>query len=126
MRLAALGDLPLILPTDQHGLRATVDTVFAAVRARPRVVAEIDSLALLMGAVRERIGATLQPGTAAPVDDLGLFSAPLAEEAAARDKLLARVSDDELSPAALAARVVAVDVARELVASGLWRGAPWL
>ena len=126
VRLAALGELPLILPTEPHGLRVTVDTAFAAARTRPRVVAEIDSLALVMRAVRAGIGATIQPGAAAPADDPGLFSAPVADEAAARDNLLASVSDDELSPAALAARVVAVDVARELVGSGLWRGATWL
>ncbi|MCG3102225.1 LysR family transcriptional regulator, partial [Burkholderia metallica] len=33
------------------------------------------------------------------------------------------VSDDELSPAGLAARVVLADVAREIVAAGGWPGA---
>ncbi|MNF09680.1 hypothetical protein D3C80_2104030 [compost metagenome] len=40
-----------------------------------------------------------------------------------RRNLLTTLSDDELSPAALAARVVIVDVARELVAQRRWPGA---
>ncbi|HYJ99273.1 MAG TPA: LysR family transcriptional regulator, partial [Burkholderiaceae bacterium] len=37
--------------------------------------------------------------------------------------LLASISDDELSPAGLAARVVMTDVARALVQAGRWPGA---
>jgi LysR family tcuABC transcriptional regulator len=37
--------------------------------------------------------------------------------------MLASISDDELSPAGLAARVVLVDVARQLVQEGRWPGA---
>ena len=63
-RLAQLGTLPLILPSGTHGLRALIDAAFARVRVAPRVVAEIDGLALLMDAVRAGRGATIQPGAA--------------------------------------------------------------
>jgi LysR family tcuABC transcriptional regulator len=36
---------------------------------------------------------------------------------------LCSLSDDELSPAALAARVVLADCARQVVAAGRWQGA---
>jgi LysR family tcuABC transcriptional regulator len=37
--------------------------------------------------------------------------------------VLVSLSDDELSPAALATRVVIADIARTLVRDGLWAGA---
>jgi LysR family tcuABC transcriptional regulator len=123
LRFASLAGVPLVLPTRAHGLRHRVDTAFAAARLQPLVVAEIDSLALVMQAVRAGLGASIQPGAAAPDEDDGLRVLPLADHAAARDNLLASLSDDELSPAALATRVVVADLARELVTQGRWRGA---
>jgi LysR family transcriptional regulator, regulatory protein for tcuABC len=124
LRLASLGALPLILPTGPHGLRSTLDTAFAAARVAPNIVAEIDSLAMLMDAVRAGLGATLQPGAAiARVDAGSLVVREVADAAASRPSLLVSVSDDELSPAALATRVVLADVARDLVRQGRWPGA---
>jgi LysR family tcuABC transcriptional regulator len=40
-----------------------------------------------------------------------------------RRNIVASLSDDQLSPAGLAARVVLVDVMRTLVAEGHWPGA---
>ena len=124
VRLARLGRLPLILPSATHGLRSTLDAAFAAARVTPHVVAEIDSLALLMDAVRAGLGATVQPGAATARLDAGaLVVREVADAAASRSNLLVSVSDDELSPAALAARVVLAGVARELVRQGRWPGA---
>jgi LysR family tcuABC transcriptional regulator len=122
--LAKLAALPLILPSGTHGLRATLDAAFAAVRVSPVLAGEIDSLALLMDAVRAGLGATVQPGAAiARVDGSSLVVREVADAAASRPNLLVSVSDGELSPAALAARVVLADVARELVLQGHWLGA---
>jgi len=124
VRLAALAQLPLILPTGTHGLRATLDAAFAAVRTTPVLAGEIDSLALLMDAVRAGLGATVQPGAAiARVDAGSLLVREVADAAASRPNLLVSVSDGELSPAALATRVVLADVARDLVRQGRWPGA---
>ncbi len=124
LRLSSLGGLPLILPTGTHGLRATLDAAFAAARVAPQVVVEIDSLALLMDAVRNAFGATLQPGAAiARVDATQLLVREVADPQAVRRNLLVSVSDSELSPAALATRVVLADVARNLVRQGHWPGA---
>ena len=54
-------------------------------------------------------------------EDLALI--PVSDVHARRPNLLVSVSDDELSPAALAARVVMADVARQLVEQGRWAGA---
>lgn len=122
--LAELGRLPMILPTGSHGLRSTLDRAFAQAQIQPRVVSEIDSLALLMDAVRARLGATIQPGAATVRrPDPAVVAIPLTDASACRTNVLASLSDEELSPAALAARVVVLDTARQLVLSGQWPGA---
>lgn len=123
--MADLADVPLILPTGPHGLRSTLDAAFVRAGTRPVLAAEIDSLALLMDAVDAGFGATVQPWAA-----VGRFAdaaqrfhlAEIDDPLARRQNVLCSLSDDELSPAALAARVVLADCARERVRSGLWTG----
>ena len=124
--MAGLADVPLILPTGPHGLRATLDAAFVRAAIRPVLAAEIDSLALLMDAVDAGLGATLQPWAAVgrfADADSRFHLAELSDPLARRPNVLCSLSDDELSPAALAARVVLADCARERVLSGLWVGA---
>ena len=125
MALADLAHEPLILPTGQHGLRSTLDTAFSQARFTPHVVLEVDSLSMVMAAVDAGLGSSLQPWAA-----MGRFedaaqrfeSALITDKDAQRTNLLCSLSEDELSPAALAARVVLVDCVRELVQSGAWSG----
>jgi len=124
LRLSALGNVPLVLPSKPHGLRAIIDAAFARIRVEPRVVLEVDGLAVLMDAVCARLGATIQPGAAvARLSSDAVISTQIADREARRVNMLASLSDDELSPAALAARVVLRDVAKGLVAEGRWPGA---
>lgn len=124
LRLADLADVPLLLPSGTHGLRAVVDAAFARVRCAPRVVLEIDGLAVLMDAVCAGLGATLQPGAAtARIARDAVARIEIADRAACRPNLLASLGDDELSPAGLAARLVLRDVAVQRVREGLWPGA---
>ena len=126
VRPADLKGVPLILPSGPHGLRSTLDAAFARVRDKPAIAAEIDGLAMLMDAVDAGLGATLQPWAA-----LGRFAdaqerfrlCEVADAQARRLNSLCSLSDDELSPAALAARVVLAERARELVQAGRWGGA---
>jgi LysR family transcriptional regulator, regulatory protein for tcuABC len=127
VRLKAIGALPLIMPSGSHGLRAIVATAFAQAGCEPNIVAEIDGLAILMDAVRAGLAATIQPGAASsrlPADALKLVR--VTDAGVRRRNLLASLSDDELSPAALAARVVLGDVVRSLVAESQWVGASLL
>jgi len=124
VRVAKLGALPLILPSGPHGLRTLLSASFRQARYEPRIVAEVDGLAMLMDAVRGGLGATIQPGAAlARAEYAGLASVPLADANAVRPNLLVSVSDDELSPAGLAARVVLAETARAQVGAGHWLGA---
>lgn len=120
-RLEEIAGLPLVLPSGRHGLRALVSRGFQQRGLTPRVVAEVDGLALLMEVVQLGYAATIQPSSAtariapgqlamARIDDADLF----------RPNLLASLSDDELSPAALAARLVLADVSRTLARDGKW------
>jgi LysR family tcuABC transcriptional regulator len=124
--MAELKDIPLIMPTVAHGLRTLLDVAFARAGIKPLVVAEIDSLAMLMDAVDNGLGATVQPRAA-----VGRFP-----DAAERfslveiDKLqirhmnsLCSLTDDELSPAAIGARLVLTHCMRELVQNGRWADA---
>lgn len=126
LRAARLRDVPLIMPTGGHGLRSALEAVFARARMQPRLVAEIDSLPMLMEAVLAGIGGTLQPWSALgryPDAAHRFVLAELADAQARRPNALCSLSDDELSPAALATRVVLTECARELVRSGRWVGA---
>ena len=124
VRLAQLAEVPLIMPSAGHGLRATLTAAFARARIAPQIVAEIDGLALLMDAVRAGLGATIQPGAAiARQGPDGVHSSQITDAHVGRRSLLVSLSDDELSPAALATRVVMADTARTLVREGRWVGA---
>jgi len=125
-RMTLLEGVPLILPTGAHGLRSTLDAAFARADIKPRLVAEVDSLTMLMDAVCAGLGSTVQPWAA-----LGrvrhaaqcLQWAEITDAQVHRSNALCSLSDDELSPAALATRVVLADCARSLVRSGAWEGA---
>ena len=72
------------------------------------------------------LGSTIQPWAAVGrYADAGerFVMAELSDAPAFRPAALWSLSDDELSPAALAARVVLGDCVRELVQSGRWIGA---
>jgi LysR family transcriptional regulator, regulatory protein for tcuABC len=125
-RIAQLKGLPLILPSGPHGLRSTLDGAFARAKFKPVIVAEIDSLAMLMDAVDHGLGCTLQPWAAIGryADGVERFAlTEIADAEAQRLNSLCSLSDDELSPAALAARVVLAQTVRELVRAGRWDGA---
>lgn len=127
VRLAQLTGVPLILPSADHGLRATLTAAFARAGVEPRIVAEIDGLALLMDAVRAGHGATIQPGAATARHSAeDVFRSQITDAHVGRRNLLVSLSDDELSPAALATRVVLADTARVLVREGRWAGASLL
>ncbi|MYN13338.1 LysR family transcriptional regulator [Pusillimonas sp. TS35] len=122
--LADIAHLPLAMPTNLHGLRASLVTACRQQGLELDIALEIDSLAMLMDAVRAGIVATIQPGAAMARPRAHAFQmAELIDEGLIRRNLLASLSDEELSPAALATRVVMRDVALAQVRLGNWQGA---
>ena len=124
--LEQLQQVPLILPSGSHGLRSSIMASFTSAGFQSQMAMEIDSLTLLMEAVAAGMGATVQPWSAVGMyrDAAERFQwSQIADDSVRRKAALCSLSDDELSPAALAARVVLTDCARQLVHSGVWRGA---
>ncbi|ENK5557869.1 tricarballylate utilization LysR family transcriptional regulator TcuR [Salmonella enterica subsp. enterica serovar Newport] len=119
-----LAGIPLIMPSQGHGLRGRLDAVCQEHALNVEIVAEIDGLALLMRAVRDGLGATLQPGAAiSHLDNDALRVIGVHNPVLSRPNFLVSLSDDELTPAGLAARVVLTKVMRQLVGAGEWPGA---
>ncbi|EBC1053318.1 tricarballylate utilization LysR family transcriptional regulator TcuR [Salmonella enterica] len=119
-----LAGIPLIMPSQGHGLRGRLDAVCQEHALNVEIVAEIDGLALLMRAVRDGLGATLQPGAAiSHLDNDALSVIGVHNPVLSRPNFLVSLSDDELTPAGLAARVVLTKVMRQLVDAGEWPGA---
>ncbi|EDM5406349.1 tricarballylate utilization LysR family transcriptional regulator TcuR [Salmonella enterica subsp. enterica serovar Infantis] len=119
-----LAGIPLIMPSQGHGLRGRLDAVCQEHALNVEIVAEIDGLALLMRAVRDGLGATLQPGAAiSHLDNDALRVIGVHNPVLSRPNFLVSLSDDELTPAGLAARVVLTKVMRQFVDAGEWPGA---
>ncbi|MDX6095658.1 tricarballylate utilization LysR family transcriptional regulator TcuR [Salmonella enterica subsp. enterica serovar Enteritidis] len=119
-----LAGIPLIMPSQGHGLRGRLDAVCQEHALNVEIVTEIDGLALLMRAVRDGLGATLQPGAAiSHLDNDALRVIGVHNPVLSRPNFLVSLSDDELTPAGLAARVVLTKVMRQLVDAGEWPGA---
>ncbi|MNP46680.1 DNA-binding transcriptional regulator CynR [compost metagenome] len=124
LTLRQIATLPLVMPSIQHGLRATFRSIFEHAGLEANVVMEVDGLSLLMDCVGAGHAATLQPGaTVARALQAGLRVFAIDEPQAQRRNLVVSLAEDELSPAALATRIVLHDVARELVEQGRWPGA---
>lgn len=124
--MAQMGGVPLILPSGSHGLRNAIVTAFAHAGLPLNMALEIDGLPLLMEAVMAGMGATVQPWSAVKLHHAtqGEFLwSEIVDGQVRRPAMLCGLSEDELSPAALAARVVLRDCAEHLVISGAWAGA---
>ena len=124
--LEQLQTVPLILPSSSHGLRSSIMASFYHAGFQSQMAMEIDSLPLLMEAVAEGLGATIQPWSAVRLyqNSAERFQwTQISDSSVSRKAALCSLSDDELSPAALAARVVLTDCTHDLVTSGQWIGA---
>jgi len=122
---AEVAKLPLILPTGIHGLRRRITTEFEQRNLPLRVVAEIDSLSLLLTCVKDGMGATIKPMSATLLDGaankqwriLGFSDANLK-----RPNYLYSVDAERLSPAAAAVLSEMRETVKDLVGQGQWSG----
>lgn len=127
VQIRDLQDVELIMPSGLHGLRTNLTAAFEHFGVQPNIIMEIDGLTLLMEAVRQGYGATIQPGAAASRVDTGsLYLSRIADKRVRRRNLLVSLPDEDLSPSALAARTIVLRTARDLVRAGRWPGAHWI
>lgn len=125
LSLAETAQLPLILPTGIHGLRRRITVEFEQRNLTTRVVAEIDSLSLLMACVREGMGATIKPMSAALLEGemrKNWRTLAFSDASMKRQNYLFSVMPERLSPAASAVRAELKETVRQLVQSGAWKG----
>lgn len=116
--------LPLIMPSKGHGLRASLDKSFAAAKVRPNIIMEIDSLSVIMDAVKAKLGYTIQPGAAlARATSPELRVRRIADAGARRTNFLVSLPEHELSPAALGLQSQIRKIVASLVRNNRWLGA---
>jgi len=125
LRIAEAAALPLILPTGTHGLRRRIAAEFEQRGLLARIVAEIDSLSLLMNCVHDGLGATIKPMAAVFHEgERGRQWRALSVSDARmrRPNFLYSLAAGRLSHAASVVASEVKDTVRELIDSGTWRG----
>jgi LysR family tcuABC transcriptional regulator len=123
--LAEAAAIPLILPTSSHGLRQRIATEFENRGLTANVVAEIDSLSLLMNCVHDGIGATIKPmGAVMQEGSRGRKwrCLPFSDVRFRRRNFLYSLSPERLTTVAAVVASELKDTARELVDDPLWIG----
>lgn len=129
LSMADTAELPLILPTSTHGLRRRINLEFEQRNLTTRVIAEIDSLSLLLACVRDGMGVTINPMSAVLLEGEtrnGWRTLAFSDANMKRHNYLYTVSPERLSLAAAAVRSEIKDIVRQLVQSGTWKGAELL
>ncbi len=125
LSVAEAAALPLILPTSTHGLRRRITAEFEQRSLSAHVVAEIDSLSLLMGCVYEGMGATIKPMSAILLEGQrgrNWRAMSISDATFSRCNYLYSLAPERLSPAAAAVASGLKETVRELVSSRAWSG----
>ena len=125
LTLAEAAALPLILPTGEHGLRRRIAAEFEQRNLTAHVVAEIDSLSLLMNCVYDGIGATIKPMAAIVLEGQRgrkWRALPISDARLIRRNYLYSLAPTRLSTAAAVVASELRETALELVESGAWSG----
>lgn len=122
IQIKQLTDVPLVLGS--HDVRGTIDSMFDAAGCKPKIALEINGLSILLDAVLAGLGGTILPGSSTlRLPREAITCIEISDCQAFRRSLLVSLNEEELSPAALAARIVLRDVVKELVQEKKWPGA---
>lgn len=117
--------LPLILPTSTHGLRRRIAAELEKRNLVAHVVAEIDSLSLLMNCVYNGMAATIKPMAAVYLEgDRGRNwrALSISDARLSRRNYLYALPPERLSTAAAVVAAELKETAFSLMASGAWTG----
>ena len=123
--LAEAAALPLILPTGGHGLRQRISAELENRGLTGNVVAEIDSLSLLLNCVYDGIGVTIKPmGAVMQEGPRGRKwrCLPFSDAHLRRRNFLYSLPPERLTSVAAVVTGELKETARELVKSGGWPG----
>lgn len=125
LTIAEAAALPLILPTSTHGLRRRIATEFERRSLQVRIVAEIDSLSLLMNCVYNGMAATIKPMAAIYLEGARgrkWRALSISDARMSRRNYLYSLPPERLSTAAAVVATELKVTALELMASGAWTG----
>ncbi|ADZ70952.1 Transcriptional regulator, LysR family [Polymorphum gilvum SL003B-26A1] len=123
--IAEASRIPLILPTGSHGLRQRIAAEFENRGLPTNVVAEIDSLSLLMNCVYDDIGATIKPMGAVMQEGARgrkWRCLPISDARFRRRNFLYSLPPERLTTAAAVVANELKETARELVDGEAWDG----
>jgi len=117
--------LPLILPTRDHGLRQRIDVEFENRGLSTNVVAQVDSLSLVMDSVYDGMGATIKPMGAIMRESAGgrrFRSLRFHDLQFRRRNFLYTLPADRMTPAAAIVAAELRETVRSLVTDRIWTG----
>ncbi|WP_159586666.1 LysR substrate-binding domain-containing protein [Chelativorans xinjiangense] len=123
--LAKAAALPLILPTRDHGLRQRIEAEFENRGLSANVVAQVDSLSLVMDCVYDGMGATIKPMGAIMKESAGgrrfRFLA-FRDLVLRRRNFLYTLPAEQLTPAAAVVVAELRETVRLLITDKVWPG----
>lgn len=119
MTLEKAASRPLILPSRLLGFRQMLDAAFAQQKLRPNIIAEVDSVNVMMEAVANGVADAIQPWAAIHrVKDKVSYS-EIAEHDLVRSNYLCSIATDLLSPVASVVReLMREESARLMIGEG--------
>ena len=125
LTIAEAAALPLILPTGSHGLRRRIAAEFEQRNLVAQVVAEIDSLSLLMTCVYDGMAATIKPMAAIYLEGSRgrqWRALSISDARMSRRNYIYSLPPQRLSAAAAAVAAELKQTALDLMESGAWTG----
>jgi LysR family transcriptional regulator, nitrogen assimilation regulatory protein len=122
--LKILADVPLVLPSDPHGLRIAIETTAAKARVRLTIAAQVDSLALTKRLASSGAAQALLPRVAVQDElDQGTLVAIPIVPVLERQLFVAMQSSAESPRAILQVEQIVRNEVAALVTSGAWPSA---
>ncbi|MFZ6800860.1 LysR substrate-binding domain-containing protein [Undibacterium sp. Di24W] len=116
--------VPLILPSIQHGVRPRIEQVVRDHGLRTEHVIDITSIAILKSALLADMGATILPMSPllAEIERGEMRASPINDVTLSRKVVLCSSKNIPLTNAAMAVEKLVLDLSRDLSLSGKWRG----
>lgn len=123
--LAKALQVPLILPSIQHGVRPRIEQVVRDQGLKIEHVIDITSIAILKSAIFADMGATILPVSPllAEIERGEMRACPISDVKLSRTVSLCASKNIPLTNAAMAVEKLVLELSRDLVRSGKWLGA---
>ena len=125
VKLSDISDLPLILYAAPNHIRWLVDVAFRQQGLTPKIVAEVDTLSMMLELARENIGSVILPRSAVLDDVAAKRLTATGIQGVSVDWMLAISRDRERSTAVKALSDCIAELARRQIESGKW-SANWV